>query len=30
VVSAAPLLPRSSLVTWTSMICRRLITYWIL
>ena len=30
VVSAAPLVPRSSLTTWTSRICRRRITSWIL
>ena len=30
VVSAAPFVPRSSLTTCTSMICRRLITSWIL
>ncbi len=29
-VSAAPLLPRSSLTTWTSITCRRLLTSWIL
>ena len=30
VVSAAPLLPRSSFVTWTSRICQRDRTSWIL